>query len=56
MPGGGGGTTVVLATGIDYLALHDTLISKTILHRLLSPLMRASSEVASIARTGMNAD
>lgn len=45
-----------LATGIDYLALHDTLISKTALHRVLSPMMRASSEVASIVRTGMHAD
>lgn len=45
-----------LATGIDYLALHDTLISKTAVHRALAPLMRASSEVASIVRTGMTAD
>lgn len=45
-----------LATGIDYLALHDTLISKTVLHRILAPFMRASSEVASIVRTGMGAD
>ncbi|HEY1245876.1 MAG TPA: carbamoyltransferase C-terminal domain-containing protein, partial [Hyphomicrobiaceae bacterium] len=45
-----------LTTGLDYLSLHDTLISKTVLHRILSPLMRASSEVASIVRTGMAAD
>jgi carbamoyltransferase len=45
-----------LTTGIDYLSLHDTLISKTVLHRILSPLMRASSEVASIVRAGMAAD
>jgi carbamoyltransferase len=45
-----------LATGIDYLALHDTLISKTVAHRIVSPFMRASSEVASIVRTGMHAD
>jgi carbamoyltransferase len=45
-----------LATGIDYLALHDTLISKTVVHRILAPFMRASSEVASIVRTGMHAD
>jgi carbamoyltransferase len=45
-----------LTTGIDYLSLHDTLISKTVLHRILSPLMRASSEVASIVRAGMTAD
>jgi len=45
-----------LTTGIDYLALHDTLISKSVVHRVLSPFMRASSEVASIVRTGINAD
>jgi len=45
-----------LTTGIDYLALHDTLISKTFAHRIVSPFMRASSEVASIVRTGMNAE
>ena len=45
-----------LSTGIDYLALHDTLISKTVVHRLLSPFARAYSDVASIVRTGMNAD
>ena len=45
-----------LTTGIDYLALHDTLISKTFAHRIVAPFMRASSEVASIVRSGMNAD
>ena len=45
-----------LTTGIDYLALHDTLISKSVVHRVLAPFMRASSEVASIVRTGINAD
>ncbi|HJZ32604.1 MAG TPA: carbamoyltransferase C-terminal domain-containing protein [Hyphomicrobiaceae bacterium] len=44
-----------LATGIDHLVLHDTLISKTAWHRLLSPLMRASADVASIVRAGMHA-
>jgi len=44
-----------LSTGIDYLALHDTLFAKSRLHRLLSPLMRAYGDVASIVRTGMNA-
>ena len=45
-----------LATGIDYLALNDTLIAKTVGHRLLSPFMKASSEIASIVRTGMHAE
>ena len=45
-----------LATGIDYLVLNDTLIAKTLGHRLLSPFMKASSEIASIVRTGMHAE
>ena len=45
-----------LTTGIDYLALHDTLIAKTIGHRILSPFMKMSSDVASIVRTGMHAE
>lgn len=45
-----------LDTGIDYLSLHDTLIAKTVLHRVLSPLMKASSEVRSIVRSGMESD
>src|SRR5689334_24973110 len=45
-----------LATGIDHLVLHDVLISKTIGHRILSPFMRASSEVAAIVRTGLQSD
>jgi carbamoyltransferase len=27
-------------TGIDYLAIHDTLVSKNVLHRLLSPFIK----------------
>src|SRR5262245_6261505 len=45
-----------LATGIDYLVLNDTLVAKTFGHRLLSPFMKASSEIASIVRTGMHAE
>ena len=45
-----------LATGIDYLVLNDILIAKTLGHRLLSPFMKASSEIASIVRTGMHAE
>jgi carbamoyltransferase len=45
-----------LATGIDYLVLNDTLVSKTFGHRLLSPFMKASSDIATIVRTGMRAE
>lgn len=42
-----------LATGIDYLAMHDLLISKNWAHRFLSPLVRTYSDVAVIVKTGM---
>jgi carbamoyltransferase len=42
-----------LATGIDYLAMHDLLISKNWAHRFLAPLVRTYSDVVVIARTGM---
>jgi carbamoyltransferase len=42
-----------LATGIDYLAIHDRLISKRPLHRVLAPLVRTYADVALIVRTGM---
>jgi carbamoyltransferase len=44
-----------LSTGIDYLALHDRLISKNRLHRLLSPIVKTYAEVGMIVRTGMSA-
>jgi carbamoyltransferase len=45
-----------LATGIDYLAVHDRLISKNRLHRLLAPFVRFFSDVAVIVRAGMRTD
>jgi carbamoyltransferase len=45
-----------LATGIDYLALHDMLIAKNQFHRIVAPFTRAFSEVASVVRTGLSAD
>lgn len=43
-----------LSTGIDYLALHDRLISKTKLHKVLSPVVKVFSDVGAIVRSGMN--
>jgi carbamoyltransferase len=42
-----------LSTGIDYLALHDRLISKGSLHRVLAPVLSVYSEVNAIVRFGM---
>jgi len=43
-----------LSTGIDYLALHDRLISKSKLHRVLSPVVKVFSDVGEIVRSSMN--
>ncbi len=40
-----------LSTGMDYLALHDMLISKHRFHRILSPVVKAWSEVGALVRT-----
>jgi len=42
-----------LGTGIDYLALHDMLIAKSVLHRFFAPLGRAYSEMSSVVQRGL---
>jgi carbamoyltransferase len=37
-------------TGIDYLAIHDTLVSKNVLHRLLSPFIKIYYEARARAQ------
>ena len=43
-----------LGTGIDVLALHDRLISKSRLHGLILPFKRAYSDVNTMVRTGLS--
>jgi carbamoyltransferase len=45
-----------LSTGIDYLALHDILIAKSLFHRVFSPILRMYSEAAMMVRAGLGAD
>ncbi len=45
-----------LSTGIDYLALHDMLISKHRFHRVLFPIIKAYSEIGAIVRTAWTAE
>jgi carbamoyltransferase len=40
-----------LSTGMDYLALHDMLISKHRFHRVLFPVIKAWSEIGALVRT-----
>jgi len=45
-----------LATGIDYLVLHDTLISKNVFHGLLSPIIGVTSDVSALVKTTLAAE
>jgi carbamoyltransferase len=44
-----------LGTGIDYLALHDLLITKGPLHRVLAPLIKVYSDIAVMVKVGTSA-
>jgi carbamoyltransferase len=44
-----------LGTGLDYLILHDLVMSKKAAHRFLSPIIGVYSDVKYIVRSGMNA-
>ena len=45
-----------LATGIDYLALHDILIGKNRFYGVFSPVIKAYSEMTSIVRTSLTTE
>jgi carbamoyltransferase len=45
-----------LNTDIDYLALHDLLISKSALHRVILPVLKFYSDVSAIVRASGKAD
>jgi carbamoyltransferase len=45
-----------LGTGIDYLALHDTLIAKNRFHKIVSPLRSAYSEMSSVVQRGLTVE
>jgi len=45
-----------LGTGIDYLALHDTLMAKKRAHRVVAPLIGAYADVASLVRTTLSVE
>jgi carbamoyltransferase len=42
-----------LTTGIDYLAMHDVLIAKNVLHRILAPIVQVYADVGLIVRSGI---
>ena len=42
-----------LTTGIDHLVLHDTLVSKNALHKIVGPLVNTYSEVATMVVSNM---
>ena len=45
-----------LATGMDYLVIHDILLAKKKSHKVLSPLVNVYSDIASVVRTAMNTE
>lgn len=45
-----------LSTGFDFLALHDMLIEKTPLHRVVSPVRRVYDDISTMVRRGLNDD
>jgi carbamoyltransferase len=45
-----------LSTGIDHLALHDLLLAKTLVHTLLSPVLKMTSDVSTMVRKGLVED
>ena len=44
-----------LGTGIDYLILHDIVMSKSALHKVLMPVIGVYSDVKFIVQSGMQA-
>jgi carbamoyltransferase len=45
-----------LGTGMDYLVLNEMLMAKKQLHRIISPVARAYSEMASLVRVALTAE
>ena len=45
-----------LTTGIDYLALHDTLMTKKRAHRVVAPVLKTYAEIASLVRTTLSVE
>ena len=45
-----------LATGMDYLVLHDMLIAKNRLHAFLHPVFKVQSEIAALLRTTLSVE
>lgn len=45
-----------LSTDMDYLALHDMLISKHRFHRVMFPVLKAWSEIGALVRTAWTAE
>jgi len=44
-----------LSTGVDYLALHDVLVSKTAIHKYVAPLIQTFGDVSMIVHGAMEA-
>ena len=45
-------TLCAFTTGIDHLVLHDTLVSKNAMHRVVAPLVKVYSDVGALVAQG----
>jgi len=45
-----------LSTGMDYLAMHDLLISKTAMNKVMTPARKTLGEISTIVRRGLAED
>jgi carbamoyltransferase len=45
-----------LSTGMEYLVLHDLLLAKKRLHRVLNPIFKARSEIAALVQATLAVD
>jgi carbamoyltransferase len=43
-----------LSTGVDYLALHDVLMTKKATHKVVAPVLKTYDEIASLVRTTLS--
>jgi carbamoyltransferase len=45
-----------LSTGLDYLVLHDTLIAKKQMHRMIAPVLKTGVEIGALVRAAWAAE
>jgi len=44
-----------LTTGVDHLIMHDTVVSKTAMHKIVAPLVNTYTDVATLVSSSTQA-